>query len=588
MKKTLLLCIILLAGFAIANLFSLELESEYQSYFDNVSFLNNYFYLGDLPASFKLQHSGEVQQYRNKRFHRYSRNANLVWRLSNESLFLHPAIHFDYDGQMDKAKPDLEQYEIIKTKKKAGIDFHFSPLDSLSVTSDITYIFSDEYNSAHSNLKLKSEGYHNINRLRYYKEGGTLSLLLSSHFDQLSLDFDDARDYGADINLKFLYPDIDTRITFQRNSHKIYLLNEMDDIFRRSFYQASSVLNHTFSPYFALNFGENFRLRDNKFSKKRERNYLESENLLFFNTKTDVARFGLILGGEYQNTSRSFKEEINSRRQEIRSFNGGLNYTFSEQDSLVYKRTLSLQKTDYLHSSNTLDNDLLVDENLTSFYLNLRQNIRLTTHFNYIKREDIYIRKEMSANNKTSRSYNLRPSLNIGLTPNILALQEYLLRADYDDYFWSEVTKDRMYRKFSASYSLIYKLPPENNDYQLAVEPETLFERNNLLLGVSLIYDTNNSGVLEQKAYRVLTENEYYTLQFELFRRIERLELYFKPRFIWSTTIDNTEKFEFNHLFDITYYRPDRYSNFRLTVNPTGTSISNLTWRINATVTFVI
>ncbi|MCB5230870.1 MAG: hypothetical protein WCX83_03950, partial [Candidatus Cloacimonas sp.] len=88
MKKTLLLCIILLAGFAIANLFSLELESEYQSYFDNVSFLNNYFYLGDLPASFKLQHSGEVQQYRNKRFHRYSRNANLVWRLSNESLFL--------------------------------------------------------------------------------------------------------------------------------------------------------------------------------------------------------------------------------------------------------------------------------------------------------------------------------------------------------------------------------------------------------------------------------------------------------------------------------------------------------------------
>ena len=558
---------------------SILLESEYQSFFGNICLLNNYQYNYNLPNNWFFSHSGGINQSRNRRFHRYSRNADLIWELRKSYDQVEYTLHMDYIAGIDKARPDLESYEIGKTRRQAGLDVEYSPMDSLFFLSGITYIRSDDTNTRFSEGTIGSNGYRSYNNVRFSREFNSALLGFDTFFNIMNLDYDYARSYGALVNFDLLNPIIDTELSFRRDTNKIYLLNDEVDTHIRSVYRASVVYSTSFSDDIFFHIGDNFQARDNRLQESRERNFIELDNSLFTNAEYFWYSFRFFGGAEYRLFSRSFKADLSSREQEQRIFLSGLSYHFSESDSLILSRNINLTRTDYTISSSVLDNDQLTIENQVSLYTSLRQNIRFINHFNFTTREEGYLKSGMSANNKTTRIYNLLPSLNIAINRNVLLQQEYHLRADYDDFTFEDAIRDRMYRRFSATYSILSGLPWVRESSKYIPDRDYYYFFYDVLLGVSYTYDTNSSGNRIGDAYEIFAENEYHTLQFELFRRIDRVEFRVRPRFIWSN-IRN----EVNHLFEFTYILPDRRNFVSISTNCTGRGINDLLWRVNAMV----
>jgi|SRR5690554_6534810 len=581
MRKIFLICTGLFVLFANPESEAILLESEYQSYFGNISFLNNYRYHYQFPDAFQFSHYGNLSQGRNRRFDRYSRNADLVWELSKRYDDMLLSLHLDYNSMIDKARPDLERYEIEKTRRHVGLDFLYTPIDSLSISGGLTYIHSDEINSRYSDNSVKSDGYRSSNNIRYTRELESTYLALDTFFNIIHLDYDFSRNYGALFNFDIVKPGIDTELFFQRDRNKIYLLNDEIDTHIRSDYRADVLHRNRPMDNMTIRFGDRFQARDNRLQERRDRNYLELDNSLFTDTVYQWGSFRISLGGEYRVVSRSFEDESSNREQEQRIFTTGITYALSERDSLVFTNNLSLSRTDYMVSSSILDHDQRTDEKQISLHSYLRDHIKLVSHFNYTHREEIYLKSGMSANNKSTRKYNLLPTLNIALNSNLLIQQEYHLRADYDDFHFKDTIRDRMYRKYSATYSVLSAFPWVYNPYPMIPDREYFYHYYDLLLGTSYTYDTNNSGNRVGDAYEIFAENEYHTLELELFRRIERLEFRFRPRFIWSNI-----RYEFNHLFEFTYLMPGGSNYVSIGVNSTGNSIEEQLWRVNALVYF--
>jgi len=581
MRKIFLICTGLFVLFAIPESEAILLESEYQSYFGNISFLNNYQYNYEFLNGFQFSNYGNFSQSRNRRFQRYSRNADMIWELSKGYNSVFYTLHLDYISAIDKAQPDLEQYEIKKTRRHVGLELLYNPIDSLSIIGGLTYIHADDINSRYSDSSVRSDGYRSNNNIRFAREYESAYLTLDTFFNIVHLDYDFSRIYGAEVHFDLVDPIIDTELFFQRDRNKIYLLNDEIDTHIRSDYRAAVQHENRLSENITVRLGDRFQARDNRLQERRERNYLELDNSLFADTVYRWGSFLLTVGSEYRVVSRSFEDESNSREQEQRILTAGVTYALSDRDSLVFINNLKLTQTDYPASGSILDNDQRIDEKQISLHTYLRDNIKLINHFNYTRMEEVYLKAGMSANNKSTRKYNLLPTLNIALNNNLLLQQEYHLRADYDDFHFEDAIMDRMYRKYSATYSVLTGFPWVYSYYAIIPERDYFYHYYDLLLGVSYTYDTNNSGNRVGEAYEIFAENTYHTLELEMFRRIERLEFRFRPRFIWSNI-----RYEFNHLFELTYLLPDRNSLVTIGVSSTGNSIKEQLWRVNALVYF--
>ena len=583
MRKLLLIFIILSGILANSDLYSFQLDSKYQSYYGNISFLNNYHYSYPFSDNLHFRHYGTLTQSRNRRFHRYTRNADLIWQVSKSYESLLYSLHLDYNAAIDKAKPDQESYVIEKNWRRVGLDLSYNPYDSLFVNTGVTYIRAGEVNSRISDGTLHSNGYHTSNNIRYARDIDSANLLLYTFLEVMHLDYDFTRNYGANLNFAIMDPNIETELSFRRYRNKIYLLNDQIDTHIRSDYWVSATYRETITENLSFSLGNTFQVRDNRLRARNDRNYLEIDYSLASDIEYRWRRFRLFTDAEHRIVSRSFKEELNTRYQEFRQFRSGVSYYYSDRDSLVFTRNLNLIRTDYTISTNVLDNDQLYDEKQVSIYTHLRDEIRLINHFNFTQREEVYLQSGMSANNKTTSTYNLLPSLNIALNRNLLFIQDYHLRADYDDFKWGESIRDRMYRKFSASYSVLTNFPWFTGRDYILPDREYFYYYNNLVLGLTYIYDTNSSGNSVGNAYEVFAENEYHTLQMELFRRIDHIEFRIRPRFTWVNV-----RYEFNHQFDLTYLLPDRKNFISVGINGSGNSLDELLWRVNALVHFAL
>lgn len=259
-----------------------------------------------------------------------------------------------------------------------------------------------------------------------------------------------------------------------------------------------------------------------------------------------------------------------------------MTFKLNETDSLSFNRKLALTKTDYKVGNNVLDNDSLLDENQVSIYWTFRERMRMVSHFNYTKREEVFLDALMSGNNKVIRTYSLLPSVDIRINRNLSFIQEYHLRADYDDYSfdWLHKPDDRMFRRFTASYAVKSRFSARGSGYISGgldeVSPPKRDE-DYLLADVRYIYDINSSGFLnDEEKYELYAENEYHTLEIELTRLYQRVILRLRPRFIWSN-----DNYEFNHIFLIDYNLPRRLGMMTLSLNPTGSNIENILWRVN-------
>jgi hypothetical protein len=579
MKKTILIFIILL-GISVSLISETALiESEYQSSYGNVLFLNNYRYHQSISPKWSFIHTGNLIQSRNKRFNRYSRNTDLGWYISRDEHPVSYKLHLDYIAALDKAEPDSEMYEIDKVRRQMGLELLINPLDSLAVHSGFTYIRSGESNSRYLDKTVSSNGYQSNNIIHYIQSFNSANLMINSYFNILRLDYDYLRSYGGITKFDIVDPVINTEFSYHQDLSKIYLLNDQVDTHIRSLYRASILHKNRLSDDLAFRIGNIYQARDNRLRESQDRNYLETDNLLFTSAILFWEPFRMSIDGEYRLFSRSFKEETSSRKQEQRGIKGSVSYIFSERDSLSYSHSVNLTRTDYTLKTNILDNDQRYEEQQISLYLYFRDGLRLINHFSFMSREEVYLKSDMSANNKNTRIYNLLPALNIALSRNLLFTQEYHLRADYDDFIYDDTIRDRMYRRFSAAYSLLSGLPWKSGHYRYTPERESFYSSFDFLLGVSYKYDTNSSGNRAGDAYEIFAENEYHTLQFELFRRVYALELGMRPRFIWSNI-----RYEFSHNFDISYYFPNRSNYVSFNINSSGSNKEDLLWRIKALV----
>ncbi len=551
-------------------------ESNYQGFNQNFSFQHRYNIVYPLKDSWSFYHTGDFVQNQNNRFNRLSRSSDYNWNIHKEDQKLGYLFHLDYTKDSDSALQDIGEYSVSQTMRKAGVKLFLNPSDSLFINTGVTYISSGAENSYLQNHSIQSDGYQSFSDVNYIHEfvGGLLSL--KGNLGLLDLDYDHHLNYGSEARLNLHKINLDSEIMFNRNIKKIYLLDDRIDTHSRTNYSSSIAYRTVLSEGMTLRLGDTFKIRDNRFQHNYTSNFLETDNTIYLDSNYHIWLFRIFNDISYRDYSRSFTDDTNSRKQRNTNYLSGISYSFTPRDSLVVSRQLSLTSTDYATGSNILDNDQLSDQMQLSLYWHFRDGIFVTNRFNYTRREEVYLKAQMSGNNKVSKSYNLLPAVNIVFKDHIQFLQEYHLRADYDDFVWSDFARDRMYRKFTASYTLNTSFLSELITFTDNSLSQDYYGDQGLNLSVNYTYDTNDSGTRYDDVYEINTVNEYHIYQIDLRKFYPRIVLRLRPRYIYAKDSN-----EFNHIFQCSYTFPNKSSYASLTVNPSGRSWDDAIWRIS-------
>lgn len=601
---------------------NLQLESSYRAFDRNASLQSRYMYTMTLPQPFYIpagegliiHHEGSITRSKNDRFDRSSYFHDFNWAVNNvPSIVRFPvgyALLFSHNHASDKATPDGQSYELSRTRKRLGLDLTFdnSPQRRwdetfVMINSKLFYVRSDEsqtnrtedntasgdyngYGTDDSNESgIDSDGYHFSNFIRLRRDIEAADLALGAYIEQLSIDYDYLRNYGLTGEVKLAKPEIAADINFDKKTRQIYLLHDRIDTHVRTNYISNLRFKQSLAEGMYLRLFNRLMVRDNRLTQMTARNYLEVENNARIKADYQVLRFRFFAHGANRRFSREFRADDGSREQEYNSLDLGTSIKVSETDSLSFKRKYSLTQTDYRIGTSVLDSDNVLNENQISLYYFPRDRIRLVSHFNYTRREEIFLDAQMSGNNKVIRSYSFLPSLDIRFHRNLSLLQEYHLRADYDDYSfdWKHKPDDRMFRRFSAAYTVRTQFPAMR-EADISFSPSGFEEasaasKNNgsMLADVRYVYDISESGHLDDSdKYIVGPKNEFHTFEIDLVRMLNRIQLRARPRFIWSA-----DNYEFNHIFQVNYHLPRRLGDSTLSINPTGRSTDDILWRVN-------
>ncbi len=576
-------------------------ESDFYSYLDTINLQNNYRLNYNVLSNWNLIHSGSISQHKNTNFNRKGYTTDLAWLLSNHLSPLNYTFHLDYLRSSDKIAEEWNEYSFAKTIRTGGVNFIYKPWQGVVLDSDLSYLRQDEIDSSINKTTISGDGYSYFTNFNLNKAISGSKILLNSRFEEQNTDLDYFRNYGGNILLLLDKPIVNgtqtlkqgvlADLSFQRNSRKVFLLKDIKDTHTSSNFTSSLTLYREISPGLQFRLDNKLNFRDNRLLESTNRNYIQSDNIFSFGSDYEIWRLLFSGNAEYRNFSRKFKSYDNNRYQEQQKVAWSIRYSQTESDSLVVSQKFGINQTDYSIGANVLDNDVLTEENQISLYTLFFDKIKLINHFNYARREEVFLKSQMSGNNRVNKSYNLLPTLEIQLNKNFDFRQEYHLRADYDYYQWYS-DNNSLYRKFSLSYSLntffsdsyddfIYLHPKQfhaypDNDPETSDEVLLNYSENFTAISLRYDYDTNDSGKMIDDYYEKSAQNQYHTIRIEFMRGVSRFQFRIVPRYIW-----NADKIEFNHIAEVDYSFPNLNSYASIFINPTGISINKANWRVN-------
>jgi hypothetical protein len=235
----------------------------------------------------------------------------------------------------------------------------------------------------------------------------------------------------------------------------IYAKNEWDDQSIRNEYFADlnmvyritdnfewNVINRTY--FRKLNFEEN--TRQNNWFYETDLNYK-------LNLHTQVSQYYTVLS--LKNNKRNWKSNNQSfyRESEEKKISYGALWKYPLIDTLSVEIANSILQNFHSETSQSMDYDLVMN----SYSIYSVKNYKRHSFYNTMQiyqGELVNIHSGQSAYNHKKMSYIWNPETDLYLSRHFRLVNKYRMRADYEDYIWTEFIKDRFYRSLSGEWGI--------------------------------------------------------------------------------------------------------------------------------------
>ncbi|MBM4399335.1 MAG: hypothetical protein FJ041_03260, partial [Candidatus Cloacimonetes bacterium] len=273
----------------------------------------------------------------------------------------------------------------------------------------------------------------------------------------------------------------------------------------------------------------------------------------------------------------------NTRIIDTRKTSNSIIWGYNNADTLSINYTVELKRTMYPDSGNDMDNDYLSNNYRASWIIFYKDRIRISNHLLYIINDEIFIASELSANNNQSTSLQWQPECDILIGDCLMLMQDYQIRADYDNYYYSQTfsnIRDTFYRFVSCGYNLVYDTTPlaaksiytnwnnlpyrNRNSNAFRFELSYNWERNETSAQENGVYYINDTE--ERQAIGTVIQKQFGIGIYQL-----------QPKYSWGYWK------EYSMLLSA-LWQLNKNSSTEFIINPIGPDFNNLDWKISCSI----
>ncbi|MFB3845240.1 MAG: hypothetical protein ACE14O_05765 [Candidatus Cloacimonadaceae bacterium] len=552
---------------------------------------NTHFALTALPdwtAKFTEQNS---EDYRID-FDQDSRNSILQLSLEQNKGKFGQQLESGYEYIYDYS--NLESLLQPYTSKTGflGYGAFYYPLDSLKIQTDLKGYLRNEQDRYKEDHKLGSEGFFGKFNSAYGQKLTSGILQLNCNLEGKEMDWERYRLYSAG------FSDVLQRQTvsvsaFADASYKaedIYVLtayNDRDNSYRKQDSQIKRSLNAIFSLTAPLQSNLDVQLTDTynmlnyQHRKNQVRNsgdYNNQAGVIFSYKPTN----NVIIRSEsqYDYYLKDLSHLDNSRITDTRKTGLDVLWEYNPYDSLLLDYTIELRRTSYPDSRHKLDSDYLNQIYKLNWTMFWKDRLRLANKLMYWRREERYIDTELSANNNRVGSVQWQPEADVLIGDCFLLEQDYLIRADYTNYIYSDWAdfnlSDTFYRQLRAGCKLIYDSSPLAAKVDLPkwnLLPYRTRTSDAGRIEAGFTWEKNETYIKKEDLYSATGKDISRIVSLLMQKQFGILIFQFYPQYRWGSWT------EYNFLFS-SALQMTANSILEAGINPIGPLADELDWRV--------
>ncbi len=579
-KKILYVCIALLP--IIGSLFSSEIEfnTQAESYRKTFEWSNALSYRYNFLNNWQTYYQGEFQSENDDTFDRDNSMALFTWGVTRNAGWLRPSILFDSRLSKEEGSLEAGDYRLEENRYGAGLMLGVYPIESIALSSKLRYLkLEEEYNQYGDKLDENNDGYESDNLLSFAQDFGWHNFQLDSHYRLNQVTNDEDRNYSLNTRWDMTLPNqsLTAQVSWDGVQDEINKLSSTTDTQKRDIFSGDVDYRFSIFSIEQIKLGTDYRQVKNRFDQITTKNYDETNKSLRLGFTYPMSRFRFEINSMRELNEKDYQSGINTLDTDYREFEATIHYSITERDSMVFYRSINLRQTDAPKASIRTDNDRLQERMNIGMYYYLYDRVHTSTLFYVLRTEQVYLYREMSGNNRVTTSYNLQPEISIAYGNRFQVRQFYAIRADYEDYEWSELHTDHFYRRLEAGVQFIYD---ESPDMQVASENKwghlhlnrTVEHPFTAILGYE--YENSASGDKEDDYYNITLERENHEISLEMIETWDFFSLRSLSIISWSTFTEIQQRIELD------FFLSD-FSYASFSIHPVSRDFEEPEWKLN-------
>ncbi len=535
-----------------------------------------------------LQFSAQSFSEQRLNFSQRSRRSLLSLDLAFDRELLRHSVESGYEYLYDSSELD-EQFQPYRNKTGfLGYTLDLMPLDSLLFEAGVQGFIRSEEDRYLLGSKLNSQGYLVHGRASAATELLNTRTGLSAAYERKTMDWEyyQTGSLTAWLNHQSQNLLVNNNFSLSRRDDDIYVLlpdasaggrgfYNLDDSQRRSSLVYSGSLEYEPWELLRVSLQESFNKRITDLAENTVRNNSDLMNQASLSLELKPgSNLGWSSTFSHGYGLKTFSLTQTRRASENRFLSSGLNWEYTDGDTLSTSFSVDLQRSSFPDDQNRWDNDLRqIRVNLANAHY-WKDRLKLSTRLFWNLTDDVYMDGLLSGNNKQTASYIYNPSCALLIGDRLLFNQNYLVRADYTSYMY-DLTDKAFYRQLELEYKLVFDSFPfaaRSQDQRWLLLPYRNNDGNAFLADLSFGFERNEYADFNGQIYEINFKNTRYTAALTLKHDIQNLYYIIQPQYSWGTWT------EYNLLLGLAWKFAEA-SLLEFSLNPVGDSLDNLDWR---------
>lgn len=543
-----------------------------------------------------LQINGKNSEDKRIDFDQTSRNSFLNLIMQKQASAFNHRFEAGYTYLFDQSNLDIELNPYQNRSAFLGYGTHFNLIDSLFLGSDIKAYYQDEQDRYFVKNRYISQGLMERVYSTYFTGEENRFVSVAANWESKALDWESYHQASASFSTFWTNDNIsfNSATTYASRQEDLYVLQSPDTTdfwggYKKYDRQFVKRFNTSLSATLPLgeklscSVNENYFLQDYEHQTNKNRNSGNYNNLAQVNFQyqlMDNIELKSLNSHNYYIKDLSYSK--NSRIIDNRTSVVGGSWNYNAYDSLNIDYTIDLKRTLYPDSGHNMDNDLLSEMYRLNWIVFWKNRLRIGNRLLYINKEEVFIDSDLSANNNTATSLQWQPESDLLIGDSFLLHQNYQIRADYDNYNYNSFSniKDTFYRLLGCSYRIVYdssplaaklsypkwySLPFRGRNFDATrLELGYTWEKNETSAKEGDIYFIN--GIIERQSISGIIQKQYGFGIYQL-----------SPKYSWGYWK------EYNLIMSALWMLNSN-STAEIIINPIGSDIDALDWRVSCSV----